>query len=100
MASNACSAEVGRSQKMRSARNLQVRQLSIMSSPYGESTKPPPVTRSQPVESASCAPAPMHTGGDYVTIVTLSVSIRPEHPAVTGATIDCDRPHRPESGPL
>src|SRR5689334_24256947 len=44
MFSKDCRAELGRSQKMRSARNLQVKQLSTISNPYGESTSHPPVT--------------------------------------------------------
>jgi hypothetical protein len=39
--SKACRVELDRSQKMRSARSLQVRQLSTSSNPYGESTHPP-----------------------------------------------------------
>src|SRR6185369_4277280 len=42
--SNDCRAAAGKSQNMRSARNLQVKQLSMMSRPYGVSTTQPPVT--------------------------------------------------------
>src|ERR1017187_8087635 len=41
MFSNDCRAAAGRSQKMWSTRILQVRQFSMMSSPYGESTTSP-----------------------------------------------------------
>src|ERR1700745_1356243 len=44
MDSKDCRAEVGKSQKRRSARILQVRQLSMMSNPYGESITSPRVT--------------------------------------------------------
>src|SRR5438552_11192250 len=47
MLSKACSAEGCRSQKMRSERNLHVRQLSTISIPYGEIMRHLPVTTSQ-----------------------------------------------------
>ena len=46
MFSKFCSAVAGRSQKIRSARSLQVMQLSTISIPYGESMYQPPVTTS------------------------------------------------------
>src|ERR1700690_771424 len=57
MVSNDCSAEVGRSQKMRSTRILQVRQLSIMSRPYGESTVTPPCDPVRPQRDGCVASA-------------------------------------------
>src|ERR1019366_9153748 len=53
--SNDCRAAAGRSQKIWSARILQVRQFSMMSSPYGESTTSPyPARRISEVRPA-CA---------------------------------------------
>src|ERR1700690_1836998 len=56
MFSNAWSAVAGRSQKIRSVRNLQVMQLSTISIPYGESMNEPPVQLGPGADGiASCA---------------------------------------------
>src|SRR5579883_2006158 len=47
MDSKDCKAPAGRSQKSRSARSLQVKQLSMISSPYGDNTAQPPVTQAR-----------------------------------------------------
>src|SRR5580700_4577222 len=50
MFSNVCSEVGGRSQKRRSARILQVKQLSTISIPYGESMYKPPIPFQSPLD--------------------------------------------------
>src|SRR5215471_16857672 len=96
MVSNACKAAVLRSQKMRSERILQVRQLSIMSSPYGDSMLTPPCDAVRAGDLRRFAPA---IGGhmarcqDGVTYITLQVSAPAKPLAVTSSTGKCDIAH-------
>src|SRR5215468_3322347 len=103
MDSKDCRAEVGRSQKILSARILQVRQLSMMSSPYGESINSPRVTVRSTGLVGSIQAACSHTlqrltgmvsDQTPVTRVAVTVSAGQLPIAVTSATTGCDDAHR------
>ena len=85
--SNDWRAEVGRSQKIRSARILQVMQLSMMSSPYGDNINDLRVTLSRGLRPDQPVPGPHCSHGQgRVTHVTQLVSARPR-------TLRCDWTH-------
>ena len=104
MDSKDCRAEVGRSQNRRSARILQVRQLAMMSSPYGESISSPqgdisrywPRWEHQGLFSGHALQRLTGMASDQtpVTRVTVTVSARRLPTAVIPATTCCDDAHR------
>src|SRR5208282_161228 len=89
MVSKVCSAEVGRSQKIRSTRSLHVMQLSTISIPYGESMDQPPVTTYGNLGSGSLAwfaPCAVH---EPIERTSSEVSLRPDE------TLGCAARHMP-----
>src|SRR5208283_2737510 len=95
MLSKVRSAVGERSQKMRSARNLQVIQLSTISRPYGESMNQPPLANfSNNFTPSPDCPLWTQLTGRWNESGLMPVSGCEERLAVLCDTCNCDVPHR------